>query len=411
MLCAASIYALASCNSESSQHQHEENEEQHDHGHEGHEHGHEHEGHDHERHDHEHEGHDHGHEHEGHEKESHAHGSDDIVLSPEVAARFGVATDTALIGQFGHVVKAGGIVTAAAEGSAVVSAPTSGIIRIAGGINTGSNVRSGQIIGLVRADGISGGDTNRAAKVELDAAKAELDRLESLYADRLVTVSQLNAAKAAYERAKAAYSASAAGGAATSPIAGVITALNVQTGQYVATGDPIATVASSDRLTLRAEVPFKLYRQAADATDARIVIPYSGMTYTLSQLDGRRTASDNQSAAAAGGYVPVTFTLRNDGTIIPGSAVEVYLMASGTRQCITVPVAALTEQQGAFFVYEKLHDDCYRKVAVTTGTSDGERVEITSGLHGGENIVCSGVTAVKLAGASGAVPAGHSHSH
>ena len=219
MLCAASMYALTSCNSESSHHHHGEAEK-----HQGHEH-HDHEKHEHEDHEHEHE--DHEHEHEGHE-----HGTDDIVLKPEVAARFGVATDTAAFGQFGQVVKAGGIVTAAAEGSAVISAPTSGIVRLAGGINAGSNVRAGQVIGSVRADGLSGGDSNRAAKVELDAAKAELDRIEVLYADRLVTISQLNAAKAAYERAKAAYSAPAAGGAATSPIAGVITALNVQKGQY-----------------------------------------------------------------------------------------------------------------------------------------------------------------------------------
>ncbi len=389
MLCAASTLTFSSCHNGEHTHAEAENHEEHDHGHEGHEHN----------------------EHEHDDNGGHPHGTDDIVLKPEVAARFGVATDTAAFGPFGQVVKAGGTVIAAAEGSAVVSAPTSGIVRLAGGINTGSNVRAGQAVATVRADGLSGGDANRAAKVELDAAKAELDRLEALYADRLVTISQLTAARAAYERARAAYSAPAAGGAATSPIAGVITALNVQTGQYVATGDPIATVASSARLTLRVDVPFKLYGQAAAATDARITVPYSGMTYTLSELDGRRTASADQSAAAAGGYVPVTFTLRNDGSLIPGSAVEVFLLAPGTRQCVTVPAGALTEQQGSFFVYEKLHDDCYRKVAVTPGASDGERVEITSGLKGGENIVCSGVTAVKLAGASGAVPAGHSHSH
>lgn len=398
MLCAASMFALSSCHNGAGSHNHgtaEEHEElEHEHGHEEHEHDHDHG--------------EHGHQHEEH---GHEHDTGDIVLKPEVAARFGVATDTAAVGPFGQVVKAGGTIIAASEGSAVVSAPTSGIVRLAPGINAGSNVRSGQTVASVRADDVSGGDANRAAKVDLDAAKAELDRVEALYADRLVTVAQLNAARAAYERAKAAYSAPAASGAATSPIAGVITALNVQTGQYVSTGEPIATVASSARLTLRADVPFKLYQQAAEATDARIVVPYSGMTYTLSQLDGRRAASADQSAAAAGGYVPVTFTLRNDGSLIPGSAVEVYLLSPGTRRCVTVPVSALTEQQGSFFVYEKLDEDCYRKTAVTTGASDGERVEITSGLHGGENIVCSGVTAVKLAAASGAVPAGHTHSH
>jgi len=386
MLCAASMFALSSCHSEDGhRHNHGEAEE-------------------HEEHD--------EHEHHDHEAgKEHQHGNDDIVLKPEVAARFGVSTDTATLGPFVHAVKAGGTITAATEGSAVVSAPTSGIVHISGGLNAGSNVRAGSIVATIRAEGVSGGDANRAAKVELDAAKAELDRIEALYADRLVTVSQLNAARAAYERAKAAFSAPAASGKATSPISGVITALNVQSGQYVATGDPIATVASSDRLTLRADVPFNLYRQASGATDARITVPYSGMTYTLSELDGRRTASSDQSAAATGGYVPMTFSLRNDGSIIPGSAVEVYLLTNDRRQAVTIPREALMEQQGTFFVFEKLDDDCYRKIAVTVGAGDGERVEITSGLKGGENIVSKGVTAVKLAGASGAVPAGHTHSH
>ena len=333
------------------------------------------------------------------------------MLKPEVAARFGVEADTAAYGPLWQVVKAGGTIIAASEGSAVVSAPTSGIVRLSAGINAGSTVRAGSTVATVKADGLSGGDANRAAKVELDAAKAELDRIEGLYADRLVTVSQLNAARAAYERARAAFSSRAASGAATSPISGVITGLNVQSGQYVSTGDPIATVVSSARLTLRADVPFKLYKDASGATDARIVVPYSGMTYTLSELDGHRTANADQSAAAAGGYVPVTFTLRNDGTLIPGSAVEVYLLTAGSRRGVSVPREALVEQQGAFFVFQKLDEDCYRKLAVTVGATDGERVEITSGLKGGENIVTKGVTAVKLAGASGAVPAGHSHSH
>ncbi len=372
-------------------HHHHHQHSEHDHGH-GHEHGHE--------------GHDHAHAHESDEKSA-----DVIVLSPAVAERFGVKTDTAAMRSFGHVVKVSGQVLPSTEGSAVVSAPTSGIFTVSGGLNVGSSVGAGSVIGFVKADAVSGGDANRAAKAELDAAKAEWERVDRLYADRLVTLAQYNSAKAAYERAKAAYSVPAASGRAVSPISGVITSFDVQTGQYVGVGTPIATVAASGRLTLRADVPAKAYASVASADDARIVLPYSGATVMLSELGGKRVGVSDAVAAARGGYVPVSFSLRNDGSIIPGTAVEVYLLGHGSRTALTVPVGAVTEQQGSYFVFVRLDEDCYRKVPVTIGQSDGRDIEIVSGLSGGENVVVSGVTAVKLAQSSGNVPEGHSHSH
>lgn len=361
---------------------------------------------------HHHHEHHHDHGHGSHDSDAATHEGDDVItLSPDVAERFGVVTDTADVRPFGGVVKAGGQILPSADGAAVISATTSGILTLNQGINVGSSVKAGAAIGSVKADVVSGGDANRAAKAELDAAKAEWERIDRLYADRLVTLAQYNTAKAAYERAKAAYSAPAAAGRAISPISGVITSLEAQSGQYVATGAPIATIAASGRLTLRVDVPAKSYAAVASAADARVSLPYSGATVLLSSLDGRRVSDTDALAAAGGGYVPVTFSLRNDGSLIPGSAVEVYLLGAGSRRALTVPVSAVTEQQGSYFVFVRLDEDCYRKLPVEVGQSDGQDIEILSGLKGGENVVTQGVTAVKLAQASGNVPEGHSHSH
>lgn len=385
---------------------HDEHEDHDEHGHEGHNHEHSHQ------HNHNH-NHDHNHDHEGHShgeaEKAEAHG-DEITLKPEVAKQFGLKTEVVKAMPFGSAVKAAGVVSASAEGSAVASAPTAGIVTLARGINQGSEVKAGTLIATVSADKVSGGDANRAALAELDAAKAEYDRVNGLYADRLVTLAQLNAAKAAYERAKASYSAPAANGRITAPISGVITSIDIPNGSYAAVGQPVATIASSATLTLRADVPFADYQRVKASTDARISAPYLAAPVTISSLGGRR-ASSGSVTAAAGGFVPVVFTLRNDGTLLPGSAVEVWLLTDASRQVLTVPRSALSEQQGTFFVYEQLDEDCYRRLPVAIGASDGDRVEIVSGLKGGENIVTEGVTAVRLAAASGAVPAGHSHSH
>lgn len=350
--------------------------------------------------------HDHAHAH-GHEAEAHPDGA--IVLSPEMAQRFGVTTAKAAESEIGAVVKVGGTIEAASDAQGVVTATTSGIVTLGRGINVGSQVGAGNAVASIKADNVSGGDANRAAKAALDAAQAEYDRVKPLWDERLVTQAQYNAAVAELNRARAAFSASAATGRAVSPMAGVITSLAVQTGQYVEVGAVIATVSALKELTLTAQLPARHLAILSDFADARIVNPQTGQSTTLSALHGRRLNSN--ASAGASGYIPVVFTFANDGTWVPGSAVEVYLLGHGSRRALTVPVGALCEQQGSFFVFTRLDEDCYTKVPVSVGVNDGTQVEITSGLKGGEEVVVSGVTTVRLAESAGAIPEGHSHNH
>jgi multidrug efflux pump subunit AcrA (membrane-fusion protein) len=111
------------------------------------------------------------------------------------------------------------------------------------------------------------------------------------------------------------------------------------------------------------------------------------------------------------GYIPIYFTFNNDGTFIPGSMVEVYLIGASRDNVISVPVTALSEQQGDHFVYIKLDEEGYVKAPVKLGTRDGVRVEILDGVHAGDQVVVQGTTTVRLAETSSVVPEGHSHNH
>ena len=62
-------------------------------------------------------------------------------------------------------------------------------------------------------------------------------------------------------------------------------------------------------------------------------------------------------------------------------------------------------------MYVKLDDECYEKRMVKLGLSNGNEVEIVSGLTRRDEVVSRGAIIVKLAEASGAVPEGHSHNH
>lgn len=362
-------------------------------------------GHDHDHHDHP-EGHVHGHDEEHQEGEHHTGA---IVLDHHTAEELGVAVTELQPSEFSDVIKVTGSLSRSTTGQSVVSATSAGIVTLRPGITPGASVRAGQVIATISAGGMAGGDSNASAKATLDAARRELDRLTPLHKEGIVSTRDYNAALAAYEAAKAAYSGSPSGGSATARTSGTITSLDVATGQYVDAGQPIATIGSDNSLLLRADVPSRQSHFLGKITSANVRIPGSDATVSLSEAGGKLITPS--TASTTGGYIPVYFTLDDGGSLIPGTNVEVYLLGNTRPDALVIPREAVTEQQGSHFAYVRLDDDCYEKRAVTLGGSDGKVVEILSGLHPGDNVVTSGAIMVKLAESSNIVPEGHSHNH
>ena len=354
---------------------------------------------------------DHGHGAEEAGKEAGGGHADEIMLSPEKAAKLGVEVTEVSPAQFSEVVTVSGGLTSSPSAQSTVTARSAGIVNLSSSAFPGSAVTRGQTIATVSGEGMAGGDANESARVALAAAKRELDRLTPLHKDGIVSTRDYNAALMAYETAKAAAgNAVSAGSVATAPTSGVVTALMVNQGQYVEAGAPIAQIAASSTLTLRANLPERMIAFLSKVNGARFRTAYSEEVYDISDFNGRRS-TDGRSAVAQQGYFPVYFTLSNNGTLSAGSFCEVYLTGESRDGVVSVPVSALSEQQGEYFVYVQVHDDAYDKRPVKLGADAGDRVEILSGLKDGDKVVTSGTTFVRLAETSGAVPEGHSHNH
>lgn len=372
-------------------------------------------------HEHEHaEGHGHDHDHDHEAEEGHVHSDDEhapethsaeISLDQHRAEELGVVTTEVTPGDFAEVIKVSGQIVPAITDASVVSATSSGIVNFNRNITEGAKVNSGTVIATISSKGVTGGDSNEQSRVALDAAKRELDRVEPLHADGIISTKDYNAIKQAYEQAKASYSGNASGSAAVSRQNGIISQLLVRQGEYVETGQPIAAISGNTRLTLRADLPEKHHRMLPSISGANFRPSYSDETQRLDQLNGKLISSSNGNVGTQTGYIPVYFSFDNNGSTLPGSFAEVYLIGTKRHDVIAVPVEAISEQQGAHFVYVRLDEDCYEKRPVTLGYTDGENVEIKSGLSTGDNVVTGGMTFVKLAETSGVVPEGHSHSH
>ncbi|MGN0214864.1 MAG: efflux RND transporter periplasmic adaptor subunit [Muribaculaceae bacterium] len=357
-------------------------------------------------------GHEHEHEHDGEHEDEHGENSEsnEITFSPAKAKQFGVTVMTVKPGVFHETVKVSGQIIGAQGDEFTAVATSAGVVRLRQNIAVGSQVAAGSLIASVSAKNIVGGDSNQQALIILNNAKRELDRLKPLYDDKIVTAREYNAALENYERAKAACtSKSSTGGSATTSIAGTITEIYVNDGEYVDAGAPIAKISRNSRLVLRADLPTSYARMASGFASANFRTANTDSTMSISQFQGRRI-SGNSLTATQPGYIPVCFELTNNGSLVVGSFAEVYLIGNERNNVISVPVKSLTEELGSFYVYAQLDEECYEKRAVTTGINDGVNVEITSGLKSGDKVVVNGAMVIKLAGNSGAIP-GHTHEH
>ena len=335
-----------------------------------------------------------------------------IHMEPEDAKRYGVAVVDIQPGDFREAVKAAAEILPSSTDMATASASTSGVVHLAQGITQGSSVKAGQMIARINASGISGGDANAAAKTALDNAKRELDRVTPLLKDGLVTKKEYNDALAAYNTAKAAYSPKAASGVVTAPRSGVITSIPAGEGAFVNTGDPIALISGSGRLTLRALLPVK-HASLLPILSGVVITPHGSeeTSVDLSQFGGKLLSSTSAASTEAPGYIPVYYSFDNSAPVVAGSAAEVYLLGGNRQGVISVPVEALSEQLGEKFVYVKKGEHEYEKRHVNTGASNGMDVEVLAGLQPGEKVVVKGTSFVRLAEQSTVVPEGHSHSH
>ncbi len=376
------------------------------------------------------------HDHEGEGKEEH---NGEIVMTHEQMEKAGVATETVSAADFTAVMKAAGQIVRRQGDEQTVAATISGIVywRNAS-LSEGSYVRGGQALADITARHLQDGDPIAKAKAAYEAAKSEMGRVKPLADENIVSQRELEQARLNYETARAAYEglkASRSGSAVvTTGMGGYVKSMLVKSGDYVNVGDPIAIVTQNRRQQLVVDVPECAYRNMSDIKSANFRATGNENVYKLSELNGK-LVSYSRTLPEGSAYLPATFEFDNVGDIIAGSFVEVYLLLKPRENVVTVPNSALTEEQGLYYVYVKLHDShaheqedhaheheahdhehegeegVFEKREVKIGQTDGVRTEIVEGLKAGETVVAKGAYQVKLAASSSVIPEGHNHNH
>ena len=414
-LVVALIIGLISCtnNKQQSAHNHDHSTHQHS---ESCSHNHDHSGHNH---DHSSHNHNHsGHNHDAHSHE-HNHGDDAITFSVEQQNKIDFEVVEVTTEPLYQIIRTSAQVVPAQEGEKILTATTSGIVNFENkDIVKGLDVKSGQI--LFSIDNGSMADDNLSTRrqeieAEYQKAKSNYERKQALAEDKIISESELLDAETEYLVAKKHYenmNQNFPQGKTLhrASITGSINEILVPNNSYVEAGQHIMTLAQNDRLYVRADLQSKYYPVLKDIKTANIKTFNDGQVYTLEDLSGR-LLSYGKTTDISNPLIPVTFEIKNNGILIPGSFVEMFITAESNKMGVMLPNSAIVEEMGIYCVFVQTCTDSFEKRIITKGVTDGHNTQIISGVKSGERVVSKGAINVKLAQGSAALDphAGHVH--
>ncbi len=315
---------------------------------------------------------------------------------------------------FQQVIKTGGRIIAAQGKEATASATISGIVSLTHTLVEGVKVNQGTPLAKISSKNTTEGEPYEKARIAFEAAKSEYDRTAPLAKKKIISEREFNPIKQTYEEAKLAYDAmqkysSPSGQNIPSPIQGYVKNIWVKEGDYVEMGQPIASVTQTQHLYLSAEVAERYYNQLPYITSANFKTPYQEECFSLEALNGK-LLSVGKSTKENANFIPLTFAFENIKNIVPGAYMDVYLLSQPIPNQLVIPLTALIEEQGLFHIYVQLDEETYLKKEVQLGMNNGNEVQILSGLHPNDKVIIKGAQQLKLASASGAIPA-HTHDH
>jgi membrane fusion protein, heavy metal efflux system len=318
---------------------------------------------------------------------------------------------------FHEVIKASGQISTRPSDEQVVSARSNGVVNWNEDVVTGSKVEKGKKLFLLTSGNLAQGNIEsqyREAKVNYDKAKADYERVQPLVKDKIVSQKDYLDIENRYKQAQITYETlsqnySNGGQSVTAPISGFIKQITVRSGEFVQAGQPLAVISKDQALQLRAEVPLRYANDLPLITDATFKTVHNSKVYAIKDLNGK-LLSFGKTVGNASSLLPIFFSISNDGSLIPGDVVEVFLQTRPIPNALVVPITSLIEEQGNFYLYVQLEGESFEKRSVKLGANDGKNVQVISGLRPGERVVTKGAQMVKLATQSGAVPA-HGHEH
>ena len=350
--------------------------------------------------------------------EAHAAAPDGIRFTKEQAWKSDFSVTRLSPVPFIGIIKAGGEILAMPGEKHFIHARSSGIVQYSkNDLVAGSDIRSGEEMMTIQGQDLARENIAvdyAEAETRFMQSRSEYERRLKLFRENAISERQFIETRSSYISDSIQYynlrqSYKGGGMKIISPIAGHIHELKVSQGEFVSTGQLIATVSSDKRLLLRADVPQQYFNRIHDIVTCNFRTSYHKEVWDVRDLDGKLLAIGS-SVAENNQYLPVYFEALNNGQLLEGAFAEFFLKTSPMLDCIVIPVEAVLEEQGKYYVYVQASGEIFRKQEIVPGDLDGFGYLVEAGLSLGDRVVTRGSMLLKTASMSTALP-GDSHQH
>ncbi len=228
----------------------------------------------------------------------------------------------------------------------------------------------------------------KAAKIAFEQAVTDFERVQDIFAKKLVAKSQLdqalsnkNALEARYKAAQAAVVSAKKQLEYTiirAPYDGIVTKRFVELGEVVNPGTPIMEGLSLNKLRVVTYIPEKIINQAKANPQAQVII------------NGKQFNPKDITVFPYADRLSRTFKTRvdletGDTSLFPGMTVKVALKV-GEKKAILIPHNAVIHRSELTMVYVKNSENKELR-HIKLGSSYGDKIEVISGLSENEEIL------------------------
>lgn len=224
------------------------------------------------------------------------------------------------------------------------------------------------------------------SKVQMENIEAEFKRLDELYKIGGVSKSQWEAQKTSLEIAKTSYRNLSENTQLISPINGVVTARNYDSGDMFSMGTPIFVVEEIRPVKLLVNISETLFTQVKKGMPVDVKLDVYGDETFAGKVSLVYPSIDSQTRT-----FPVEITVaNNDERVRPGMFARVTINF-GVKQNVVVPDLAIVKQSGSGDRYIYVYKDgkvSYNKVEL--GRRMGDKYELISGVENGDQVVVTG---------------------
>ncbi|OEK09271.1 efflux transporter periplasmic adaptor subunit [Flavivirga aquatica] len=264
-------------------------------------------------------------------------------------------------------------------------------------VKEGQKVSKGQILAKIDDGGLSQQVTQ--LKIQADLAKTTFERQERLWNQKIGSEIQYLQAKSSYEAQQQAVSQLQQQVGKTvvrAPFSGTIDDVISEQGSVVAPGQSqLFRIVNLNKMYIETEVPERYISTIVKGKEVKVDFPILGK-----QLDAKIRQAGNFINPANRSFRVEVEIPNKDRSIKPNLTAKLKINDYTNDKAILIPQSIISEnaenQQYVYTITNKVENKAtVKRVIIETGKTQGDYIEILSGLKNGIEIIDEGARSVK----------------